>query len=200
MKRFWIIVALSLLLGRAALDISADEPKKPGPGRPKGVELRLVAKQAVYTNIQDKKLLEGRKPGEYPPALPVDLVLEVHNTRKEEMHLRLNGDAQRLDLSLKGPGAVSVEAFNIFTQEYRFGKVVKVAAGKSHATPIKELAYGKRGGSHRAYWTEAGAYTLGASLRTEVGWLDEKDEIVKLKPCVLSAEPIKLTVKEADKK
>jgi hypothetical protein len=177
-----------------------EEPRKQDPSTPRGLEVNLVAKQTTYTNLVDKKLLEGAKRGSYPPAPEVDLAFELRNISDMPMHFRIGGDQQRLDLSLNGPGAVSADVISIITLERRPGRIEQVLPGKTFVLPIKRLAYGHRGEGHRAYWTAPGDYTLGATFKMEVGWRNDKEELLKLHPFILKAEPIKLTVKEADKK
>jgi len=172
------------------------------------VEVRLVAKKATYTGIQEKQPLDaalekakanrfGQAP--FPPAPEVDLVFELRNTGKHEMHCLLGDDEMSFDLVLEGPGAMSVQAARAFTQEKRRSRIEKIAAGKTLSLPIKRLAYGYRGEAYRAYWTEAGTYTLTATLNIHLGWHDPQEEVIAMKSFSLQAEPIKLTVQPREK-
>src|SRR5262245_28658257 len=52
--------------------------------------------------------------------------------------------------------------------ELRLPKGTAFGPGKSHTFKLSSLRFGFRGGSHAAYWTEEGEYTLGATLETGV--------------------------------
>jgi hypothetical protein len=202
MKPFPMTGILAGLLLVATITASAapqEEPKKQDPSTPRGLEVCLIANKATYTNLQDKTQLDKSRTGGYPAAPEVDLAFELKNTTKQELHFRIDGDDQSLQLSLKGPGAVSVAAINLFTEELRGGDIKKVAPGKTYTIVIKRLSYGYRGVAQRAYWTATGAYTLTASFTTEVGWRNDDEEVVKLRPCTLKTEAIQLTVKEPGK-
>jgi RNA polymerase sigma factor (sigma-70 family) len=174
--------------GPAGLAPKADPPPGPPvlrgepPAKPRSdpLEIRLVAKKATYVldlggktpadftrhvRAEEAKAIAAQ-PSNLPPAVSVDLVLELRNTGKKELALTLGGDASTLMLELKGPGALSAVAQGAFDQNLLLGKRVTIAPGKSHSLPITRLAYGKRGEQHRAYWCRAGAYTLTARLMT----------------------------------
>jgi hypothetical protein len=97
-------------------------------------------------------------------------------------------------LELKGKGAVSVAPNIIMTREFRIGRPVEIAPGKSYEIPIMQLKYGLRGVSQHAYWTEPGEYTLGATYR----WPAGEDAGAPQKILKAAARPIKLTVKSAE--
>jgi hypothetical protein len=69
-----------------------------------------------------------------------------------------------MQLALTGPGAVTVENMVAMTMEFRIGAPVNLAPGQSHDIKISSLAFGMRGITQYAYWTEPGDYTLAATL------------------------------------
>jgi hypothetical protein len=196
------------LIGHAA----AGEPEKSDPSLPRGLEVRLVAKQTTYTNIQDPKALpkEGKdqlKQSDYPPAPSVDLTLEIRNVSERELHLMVGGREHTLHLELNGPGAFVPKNMSfIDTADRAPGSVVRVAPGKSYTVPIQRLYNGQRATDKGyrefvpVFWTAPGEYTLTASFHTQIGFRDDKEEALKLQPVTLSARAIKLTVKAPEKK
>src|SRR5262249_14843423 len=151
-----------------------DEGKADAP-----IEIQLVARKDTYpldlggksaaeftqhVRAEEAKVLD--RPAGLPTAAEVDLVLELRNTGKQEVTLTLGGDASTLTLELKGPGALSAVSQRAFTEKPVPGTPVTIGPGKSHALPITRLSYGKRGVQYRAYWTQAGEYTITAKLRT----------------------------------
>jgi hypothetical protein len=199
-------LAAACLLAAAA---RADEPKKDKdkartdpPGAP--VEAVLTAKKTTYQldlggkNAADfKKSIEyGDTTGEYPEAPAVDLVLELRNTGDKDIQIKVGGTMNVIDLDLQGPGAVSAELKRRITPKLIVAsKTITLAPGKSEEVPITSLAYGFKGG-YRAWWTEAGKYTLSASYKTSVspvpaGAKDNGDGFADVK--VISA-PTTITV------
>lgn len=165
------------------------------------LEARLIAKTDTYTiaaGQQGKEFAEKLKAPDArdlpePPA--VDIVFEVKNPTDKPITIVIDSDAGALDLKLEGPGAVTVEARSIFTREFRIGKQVEIAPGKTFELPIKALRFGFRGVAQQAYWTEPGEYKLFAVLR----WPDPSvAEGGKQRMLEVTAEPVTLTVKGAE--
>jgi hypothetical protein len=191
-----------LLLGLAAPALPARADDKKADDLP--VTAKLVAKITTYTlDLGDKKpeeylklVKDAEKGGNWPKPPAVDLSLELTNTTDKDVTVWVGGDATRLDLDLKGPGAVSIAPNVPMTREFRAPKPVTIAAGKSTSIEIKQLSYGIRNGSKFAYWTEPGEYTLAATFNTGIspapkGSADAGDGFGKV---LLTAEPIKLKV------
>lgn len=131
------------------------------------LELKLVAKKDTYkipAEWRGGKLKEKIAVDAIPKAPEVDLELQIINKGKSDRMLRVESDAGKVLLELKGPGAVSAPAMRFFTQEFRAGKVVTIKPGETHSIPWKKLAYGHRGAEFSAFWTEPGDYTLVATL------------------------------------
>jgi hypothetical protein len=181
----------------------------PGP-RPKEGEgpltARLVVKRATCTldrgglsaDKYAEAIEEGARTGKLPPVPEVDLVLELTNTGDREVQMWDTGDPVVLTLSLKGPGAVSVEPLRPFTNEFRVPTALTLAPGKTHAVAIKSLQYGFRGLAQQAYWTKPGEYTLGAVLQTGIsppppGAREVEENFARV---IITAGPVKLTVEE----
>jgi hypothetical protein len=156
----------------------ADEPKDKDkaktdpPGAP--VEAVLKVKKATYAldlggkgGDEFKKLIAaGDDTGVYPPAPAVDLALELKNTGEKDIRLRVEGTQNVLDLDLQGPGAVTAALKRQITPKLIVAsKTITLEPGKSYEIPITSLSFGFKG-DHRAYWTEAGKYTLAASYKT----------------------------------
>lgn len=155
------------------------------------LELKLVAKVDTYAVPEEwrgEKLKEKIAADAFPKPPKVDLEFQITNKGKAEKSLRLESDAGRLSLELKGPGAISVNPRRMFTQEYRVGKVIKIKPGETFTFVWKQLSYGHRGVEYSAYWTEPGEYSLGAKLMVP---LDASDSS-KAEKLELVAEPIKL--------
>jgi hypothetical protein len=120
-----------------------------------------------------------------PPPPAVDLTLRVTNTTDKDITIRVGGDDSRVELKLAGPGAVTLDHNVPMTMEFRIGKAVVIAPGKSYDTKISSLAFGMRGVSQYAYWTEPGEYTLVATL---VYGVEEKQSKVESAPVKLTVE------------
>jgi hypothetical protein len=182
------------------------KPKDAGKTEPPGVplELRLVAKKATYqldlggktADEFRKQLQEAEKSGKSPPPPAVDLVLELKNTGTKDVQVKLDGDDSRIILHLKGKGAVSIEPRKAFTQEFRNGRVVTLAPGKSESIKIKSLDYGFRGVAQQAYWTEAGEYSLAASYHLPVAPAPKgaEDAGEGFGQVTVTSAPVKITV------
>lgn len=195
-------VAVALMLALASLTSAQGRQNRPRPEAAKSpLEAKLVAKTDTYTiaaGQQGKEFAEKVKTPNVrdlpePPA--VDIVLELKNPTDKPITIMVGSDAGTLDLKLEGPGAVTVEARKIFTREYRIGKEVEIAAGKTVELPVKALKHGFRGVAQHSYWTEPGEYKLLAVLR----WPDPKvAEGEQQKIVEVAAEPVTLKVKAAE--
>lgn len=132
----------------------------PGP-----LSATLFAKQTTYKLRDDlagktEKQLKGRN-GQPQPAPPaVDIQLAVTNTSDQPVTLMRGADAEQIIVELTGPGAVTVPAMVMMTMEFRMGKPTKIAPGETFKIDIEKLAFGMRGISRYAYWTQPGQYTL----------------------------------------
>jgi hypothetical protein len=162
---------------------------------PAGIKVRLVAQKDTYRMPRD--MLLDDKLERYPPAPEVDLVLEINNLSKEELHFTVAGDDARLLLDLQGPGAVSKQIRKGYGMVAHKNQRVAVGPGKTYQYPIKRLTYSDRD-TNACYWTKAGDYTLAAGLATEFGWKNDQDEAIQLRRAVLASEPIKLKVRAGD--
>ena len=121
-----------------------------------------------------------------PPA--VDLTLRITNTTDKDVTISVGGDDSQMQLTLEGPGAVTVNNLVAMTMEFRMGRPVTIAPGKTYEQKITSLAFGMRGISQHAYWTEAGDYTLTATLTYGTG---EKQGKVASAPAKLKVEAAK---------
>ncbi len=172
------LTLLALATLTAPLAAAARKPAAKESDASEGpVKATLVAKKTTYTLDLDGKSPEdfqrllketAKAGGAYPPAPAVDLSLELNTTTDKEVQLWVGGDRTALELELKGKGAESVVAQRFFTRIFIGPKVLTLAAGKSHTIPIKALQYGFRGTKNRAYWTQAGTYTLTARFQTAI--------------------------------
>jgi hypothetical protein len=102
-----------------------------------------------------------------PPA--VDLTFRITNTTDKDVTISVGGDDSQMNLKLEGPGAVTLDNNVAMTMEFRIGKPVTIAPGKTYDVKISSLAFGMRGISKYAYWTEAGDYTITATLTYGLG-------------------------------
>jgi hypothetical protein len=69
--------------------------------------------------------------------------------------------------------------------EFRIGRPVVISPGKSHDIKITSLAFGQRGVSQYAYWTEPGEYTLVARQVYGMGEKQGRVESAPLKIAVM---------------
>jgi hypothetical protein len=178
MNRFGNLVLISLVLVSPTGPAYADkkEPKK-DPKADLPVRAKMVVKKAIYgldlggkTPEEYLKFLKdnAKNPGKLPAAPDVDLVLELTNTTKKDLTIWVAGDRPRLNLLLKGKGALSLVAQSIFPKIYYPPKAVTLPPGKSYQIAIKRLQYGFRMAQMRAYWTKPGEYTLTATFTTAI--------------------------------
>jgi hypothetical protein len=177
------LVAGLLASGAAAAPLPEGKPAK-GKTEPAGVplELRVVAKKASYpldlkglTPAEFRRqLVEAKEKGTRMPAPPaVDLVVELKNTSKSELKIKVNGDPVVLTLTLEGKGAVNVAPRIFFSRIFRVPRTLDLAPGATYTLPVKSLASGFRGQARHSYWTEPGSYELTASFRTSVSPMPE---------------------------
>ena len=205
--RMNLLALLALVSLAGALAAAGRKPAaKESDASESPIKATLVAKKATYTLDLDGKtsedfqklLKETAKAGKaFPPAPAVDLALELKNTTDKEVQLWVGGDRTALELDLKGKGAESVVAQRFFTRIFIGPKVLTLAAGKSHTIPIKALQYGFRGMKNRAYWTQAGTYTVTARFQTAINPApkDSKDAGDGFGLVTLNSNTVKLTVK-----
>jgi len=182
-----------------------DEAKSDPEGVP--VEAKLVVKKDSYkldlggkSADEFRKLLkDAEQTGRYPNAPEVDLVLELRNTGDKDLKLWTKGDPVKIDLVLKGDGAVNMPLKGrAFTLEFRLPEAETLAAGKTISFPIKSLAHGFRGTSSHSYWIEPGEYTLTASFITAVSPAPKgsKDAGEGFGNVVLTSAPVKIKVEK----
>lgn len=149
-----------------------DPSPEPPPEKPAGpVTARLVAKKGT-TFILDRqgmtadKYAEAVKAGKITPP-EVHLVLELKNTTKEDVEVRIGGVAPKLKLDLTGKGKV-VEQSGKRSERVPL-TYVKLTPGQVHELPLKTLtAYSSATQETHLYWTEPGEYVLTADFSTYV--------------------------------
>jgi hypothetical protein len=201
------IIPASLLLGMllAAAPAPVKTKKPSGKTDPPGAPLEAVlkAKKAKYTlDLGGKSADEIRKQiaaGNYPEAPAVDLVLEIKNTGREEVKIKIGGTYNIVSLDLKGSGAVSETLKRRITPKFVIApRIVALEAGQSVSVPITSLSYGLRGGE-RAWWLEPGKYQLAAGYRTSVSPRpkDAKEEAGDFGAVTVTSAPIELEVEGA---
>lgn len=180
----------------------ANKPKAEPEGTP--LELTITGKAMKYTfdtgglaaDEYRKKLADEAKRGK-PLAVPmVDLSVEIKNTSDKAVQIWTSGDPVVLTLTLKGKGAVNLDAAVAFTREFRLSKSAEIPAGKSFVIPLKSLMSGFRGRSHVSYWTEPGDYELVAALKTGLSPAPKgaKEGMNGFGLVTLTSAPYKLTV------
>lgn len=192
----WFVLAGAALLAPAA--VSGEDKKPVSP-----VELTLVNKAEKYTfdgggmtadeykkSLQETatKIAKGQRV-DPPKPLPVDLVLKITNTSKEDVTIYVGGDANVYTFELTGgAGVVTMRNDVLFTTEFRLPKAVTLAPAKSHEIAVKQLTDGARGAARLVFWTGPGEYTLTASYALA----DAKGG----KATVLKSAPVKITVEK----
>ena len=133
-----------------------------------------------------------------PPA-KVRLELEFKNVGAKELTFLLGGDQSELNFDLEGNGAVTEVIKKAFTREFRAGKKIKLAPGKTHVVEIDELAFGKRNEEKAAWFTEYAPLTLGAKFRTTISPAPEGTTATEgYGPATIKAESITIRVKNAN--
>lgn len=192
---------LGLALGAA--NMSEGQERKARPARPEpeksALEARLIAKEDTYTLAADQRgkkfadHLKSPTAKDLPAPPEVDLVLELKNPTDAPISILVGSDAGALELKLEGDGAVTVDSRRAFTREFRFGKQVEIAPGKTYEIPIKQLSFGFRNLGTYAYWTEPGEYKLSAAFR----WPDPAAGMGPARKIYqVVSEPIEIMVKE----
>jgi len=178
----------------------ADEGKKDPSKSNLPLRLKLINKGESYKAPEGlKKQLDDAKTSKrYPPALAVNLVLEITNTSTKDVQFWFKGDPVTVGLDLKGPGAVSAAPPVAVTANFVIPQAMTLAAGKTYKIPVTRLQYGFRGISQFAYWTEPGEYTLTASYNTAIKPAPEgtKAEPDGFAPVNLKSEPVKIKVEK----
>lgn len=209
-----IVLGVLLLALPAA---RANDPEPPDPrakGKPNGpLMVRLVAKKTAYVldrgGLSAAQYREAVKEGKVkPPA--VELVLELKNTSKEEVKVRVAGAVPELKWKLTGPkGAVVARTGNIKANDKppRLNTVT-LKPGEKYEIAIAALdssAVSRPKGA--VHWTEPGTYTLSAELVTtgtglagKAGWVMKaggaKVPVASTARATLTSQEVKLTVTE----
>jgi hypothetical protein len=142
------------------------------------IELKLVLKKETYdwpyaqgskefeAALQDlRKKRKAGQAAQFPQPPGLDLALQITNTGSERMTVYIEGDANLLTLSLKGPGAVTVEPGLAVTTELREPKATVLEPGKSVGIPVRSLADGFRRVGRYLYPVAPGEYTLSATYQ-----------------------------------
>ena len=205
------LLTAATFLALALAAVSRADEKKADDAKPADLPLKakLIVKKATYKLDLDGKsaddfrklLKDAEKAGKAPTPPAVDLVLEITNTSDSDIKFWTDGDANELQLEVKGPenGAVSIAPRRAFTADFRMPKVMTLAAGKTYSIPIKSLEYGFRGASKATYWTEPGDYTIKASFVTAISPAPKgTKEIEKgFGSAVISSKPMKVKVEAA---
>jgi hypothetical protein len=181
--RFLVLVAVLALAGTA---IGATPPAAPatatapapvaGPKNELGLTAVLIANKDTYVlNVNQSgkafrdqvtaiKNARGGMGGRLQQPPMVDLTLRLTNTTANAVTISVGGDDSQITLALDGPGAITADNNVPMTMEFRIGNPLTLAAGKSADIKISSLAFGMRGISKYAYWTEPGDYTITATL------------------------------------
>jgi len=164
-----LTIAVSAIAGVPANRVPAQPAAKATIA---GLSATLIADKDTYKldpaqsgkDFRDK-LANLQKNREKAPAAPaVDLTLRLTNTSDKDVQIAVGGDATQIELRLDGPGAVTVPNNVMMTMEFRIGRPVTIAPGKSYDVKITSLGFGMRGISQAAYWTEPGDYSLSATF------------------------------------
>jgi hypothetical protein len=194
-----VVVALPLLAGPPQ---GAAAPLKPAPEGP--VIARLVAQKTTYQLDLNgktpadyrKELKEGEESGKLPPCPAVELSLELMNVSGHEVQVWISGTPVQVQLDLKGPGALNLKPRIAFPRIFILPKPVTLKPGEKHVLPLPSLAHGFRGQAERAFWTEPGEYSLGATFQTAINPApkDVPPDPQGFGRVSLVAEPIKLKV------
>jgi hypothetical protein len=172
-------LALLSLVALCAATAPAPTPPTPatapaGPKNDQGLTAAIVINKDTYAipagqagkEFRDRLTAANAARGmarlPQPPA--IDLSFRITNTTNAAVTITYGGDESQMNLNLQGPGAVTVDNNVAMTMEFRMGKPVTLAAGKSYDIKISSLAFGTRGISKYAYFTEPGEYTVTATL------------------------------------
>lgn len=174
-----LIRSLALLSLVALCTATAPAPKPPavapaGPKNDQGLTAAIVLNKDAYSipagqsgkEYHNRLTTAGNARGmsrlPQPPAL--DLTLRITNNANNPVTITYGGDESQITLNLQGPGAITLDNNVAMTMEFRMGKAITIAPGKTYDIKISSLAFGSRGISKYAYWTEPGEYSLTATL------------------------------------
>jgi RNA polymerase sigma factor (sigma-70 family) len=163
----------------ARVGVKADAPAGEAVQVP--LEARLVAKKGTFPPPKGLLAKDSDEPLRFHA---VDLVLELHNTGKRDMKLRLSlrppaSDVERragatdgwlgLRLELKGPVAQVGQLGAGVGGRLDEQKLITLAAGERHLFPIKSLTYPSKDGNALNYFLcLPGEYTVRAVFETVV--------------------------------
>lgn len=193
----WIVCALIL-----TASLTAEEPKKV----PLPLTLKVVDKTDPHDLVGNmtpeemrKEIAQAIADGRPPEPTKVKLELEFKNVGSKNLTFYVGGDRSELDLDLRGDGAVVAVVKKAFTREFRAGKAVELAPGKTYILKVERLAFGKRDEEKAAWLTEYGAHSLVAKFRTAIspapqGFPASNNEAV----VTIVAESIALQPKKAE--
>jgi hypothetical protein len=159
-----------LVVTLLAWPVLAQKPGDPSPEPPPDgpISARLIAKETTY--ILDR---QGMTAEQYAKAITagkvdppeVDLVLELKNTTKEDVRLRVTGAAPKLVLILKGKGKV-IDRKAVRSEKQKL-TYIELKPGEVHKIPLKKLAgYTSSTQEMQSFWTEPGEYTLSVEYTT----------------------------------
>jgi hypothetical protein len=189
--------------------MAAALPLAAGADEPKPADLplkaKLVAKKDTYKLDLDGKsgeefrkiLKDAEKSGKAPAPPAVDMMLEITNTSDQDVKFWVEGDANDLQLDVKGPNVVTITPQKAFTTDFRMPKVITLAPGKTHTIPIMALQYGFRGASKYTYWTEPGEYAITGSFKTAISPAPKGSKEVEKgfgMAVLVTSEPVKVKV------
>ncbi len=120
--------------------------------------------KAFQDQVNATKNARGMGGGRLPQPPAVDLIFRITNTTNAAVTISVGGDDSQMNLDLAGPGAITADNLVAMTMEFRIGNPTTIPAGKTADIKISSLAFGMRGISKFAYWTEPGDYTITATL------------------------------------
>ncbi|HVT82141.1 MAG TPA: hypothetical protein VHM90_15975 [Phycisphaerae bacterium] len=202
-----LVLVLAIAGAALAADTAPATAPTPGPKNDAGLTATLIANKDTYvlnpgqsgkafrdSLDQMKNNRGGRRGmgmggaggGSLPAPPQVDMVLRITNTTDKDITIGTGGDDSQINLKLEGPGAVSMENLVAMTMEFRISKQTTLAPGKTLDIKVASLAYGMRGISQHAYWTEPGEYTLTATLT--YGTPDGQQDKVSSSPTKVKVE------------
>ena len=158
----------------------------------RAVELKvIVPKEAVALDLTaaQKAVKAASEPrgdvGGFQTRVPV--TLRIVNNTDAAVTFNFGSDASSYTLAVKGPGVEPVFNPVAQTSEFRIGKPVTLAPGKTFDIELKALEFGSRGKGNLLIITKPGEYTLDATYQMATG--DEKGPLLK-------ATPVKFSVVE----
>jgi hypothetical protein len=182
MKAACILALMSVLAICAAVGSAPNPPASApaaGPKNEQGLTAMIVVNKASYvlnpaqlgakfrSQLDEMKAGRGRARLPEPPA--VDLTFRITNPTTKPVTIEISGDNSQVNLQLDGTGAVTMDNNVAMTMEFRIGTPVTIAPGKTYDMKVASLAFGLRGISKYAFWTEPGDYSLTASFTFGIG-------------------------------